>query len=207
MPTRIERPPADRVRRQRQAPAVILSGVAAAMLLVAAAAYLWLDAAPPAGAVGGPFRLTDGGGRTVTDRDLRGKYLLVYFGYTACPDVCPTTLSQVALALERLGATADRIQPVFITLDPRRDTPAVVGRYVAAFGPRLLGLTGAPAEIAGVARAYHLAYAAPAAAGGDYRVDHQSVLYLMGPDGRFIATLPAGEPGDAMAADLAARLG
>ena len=98
-------------------------------------------------------------GRQVTDRDFRGKYMLVYFGYTFCPDVCPTTLNEVADAMERLGPKAGELQPIFITVDPKRDTPAVVKQYAAAFTPRLIGLTGSPEQIAQVAKEYRVYYA------------------------------------------------
>ena len=117
-------------------------GLVVAVLIIGTGAFLWLSQGGTASFVGGPFALEDGNGRQVTDRDFRGKYMLVYFGYTFCPDVCPTTLNEVADALDRLGAKADRLQPIFITVDPKRDTPAVVKQYVAAFTPRLIGLTG-----------------------------------------------------------------
>lgn len=159
-------------------------------------------------AVGGPFQLIDQNGRPVSDRDLHGRYALIYFGYSFCPDVCPTTLAVMADALDRLGPAADRIVPVFITVDPARDTPKVLKSYMAAFGPRFVGLTGSPAAIAEAEKAFHV-YArkrppdgAPGGAGAGYAVDHSSVLYLMGPDGK-----PAGYYDDAIApADLAASL-
>src|SRR4029077_7237917 len=110
--------------------------------------FIWLSQGGTASLVGGPFTLRDGNGRTVTERDFRGKYMLVYFGYTFCPDVCPTTLNEMSEALDRLGPKADRVQPIFITVDPKRDTPAVVKQYVTAFTPRLIGLTGTPEQIA-----------------------------------------------------------
>ena len=155
--------------------------------------------------IGGPFTLEDGQGRRVTDRDFRGKYMLVYFGYTFCPDVCPTTLNEVAGAMEQLGAKADQVQPIFITVDPKRDTPAVVKQYAAAFSPRLVGLTGDQASITAVAKEYRV-YAATRRTGegpDDYTVDHSSILYLMGPDGAFVAPIRADEPADQMAKDLA----
>lgn len=159
--------------------------------------------------IGGPFTLVDGAGHAVTDRDLLGKYALVYFGYTSCPDVCPTTLNQVAAALEALGPAGARVTPVFISVDPARDTPAVVAAYVTAFSPRLLGLTGTPAQIAAVAKEYRVYYARHPTGTGplDYSVDHTSLLYLMGPDGRFIAPLRADQDAAGMAADLRAHIG
>ncbi len=158
--------------------------------------------------IGGPFTLTDGAGHTVTDRDLRGKYLLVYFGYTFCPDICPTTLNDVAGALDKLGPRADQIQPLFITVDPERDTAKVVTEYAAAFSPRILGLTGTPEQIETVAREYRVYYSVqkPATAGGDYTVDHSSILYLMDREGGFIAPIRADQPADQLAADIAKHL-
>jgi cytochrome oxidase Cu insertion factor (SCO1/SenC/PrrC family) len=160
-----------------------------------------------AGGIGGPFTLSDGAGRTVTDRDFRGRYMLVYFGYTFCPDVCPTTLNEVAGALEKLGPRAAQIQPLFITVDPRRDTAKVVADYVAAFSPRILGLTGTPAQIAEVARVYRVYYSAQrAGASGDYSVDHSNVLYLMDRSGRFVAPIRADQTAEQMAAEIGRHL-
>lgn len=189
---------------QRPASFVLaVAGLVVAVLLLAAGGFLWLngDAGPK---VGGPFTLLNGNGQTVTDRDFRGKYMLVYFGYTFCPDVCPTTLNAVADALDRLGAKADLVQPVFITVDPKRDTPAVMKRYAAAFTPRLIGLTGSAAQIAQVAKEYHVYYAEHRTGPGpnDYSVDHSSVLYLMGPNGKFVAPLRADSSGAALATEL-----
>jgi len=185
-------------------PAYAVIGLLVALLLLGTGAFLWLNGDAGAPVVGGPFTLVSGDGHTVTDRDFRGKYLLVYFGYTYCPDVCPTTLNAVADALDKLGSSADRLQPLFITVDPRRDTPAVIQQYTAAFTPRLLGLTGTPAEIAAVAKEYHVYYAEHRTGPGpdDYSMDHSSILYLMGPDGRFIAPIRSDETGAEIAADL-----
>ena len=190
---------------RRVAP-VLLGGLAALLVLVAAA--IWMFGAPEtvqeAAAIGGPFALTDGGGKAVTDRDYRGKYMLVYFGYTFCPDVCPTTLNDLAQAMDRLGPVADKVQPLFITIDPARDTPDVVRQYAAAFSPRLVGLTGSAAQIATVAKEYRVYYA-PHKTGpnpGDYTMDHSSILYVMDPAGRFIGVIRADEGADAIAADV-----
>ncbi len=185
-------------------PAYAIVGLLVALLLLGTGAFLWLNGQAAGPVVGGKFSLSDGRGRTVTDRDFRGKYLLVYFGYTYCPDVCPTTLNAEADALDRLGKKADLLQPLFITVDPRRDTPAVIQQYTAAFTPRLMGLTGTPAEIAAVAKEYHVYYAEHRTGPGpdDYSMDHSSILYLMGPDGRFIAPIRSDETGAEIAADL-----
>ena len=179
-------------------------GLLVAVLLLGTGAFVWLSGGGTASLLGGPFTLEDGNGKQVSDSDFRGKYMLVYFGYTFCPDVCPTTLNEVADALDHLGPKADRLQPIFITVDPRRDTPSVVKQYTAAFSPRLLGLTGTPDQIAKVAKAYRVYYAEHRTGPGpnDYSMDHSSILYLMGPDGKFIAPIRADESGAEIANDL-----
>jgi len=180
-------------------------GLLVAVMLLAAGGYLFLSGSQPAAlAVGGPFSLIDGDGHAVTDQTYRGKFMLVYFGYTYCPDVCPTTLSAVADAMDKLGPKADKIQSLFITVDPKRDKPDVVKQYAAAFGTRIVGLTGSPEQIAAAAKAYRVYYAEHRTGTGpdDYSMDHSSVLYLMGPDGRFIEPLRADQTGPEMAAAL-----
>jgi protein SCO1/2 len=174
-------------------------------MLLAAGGYLFLSGSQPAAlTVGGPFSLIDGDGKPVTDQTWHGKYMLVYFGYTYCPDVCPTTLTNVAAAMDKLGPKADQIQPLFITVDPERDTPAVVKQFAAAFSPRLIGLTGSPEQIATAAKEYRVYYAKHVTGPGpnDYSMDHSSVLYLMGRDGKFIAPLRADQDGPEIAAQL-----
>lgn len=169
---------------------------AAFVLLLAAGmgSYAWMsrDLHGPQGSgvalVGGPFTLLDQDGRRVTEKDFLGKYMLVFFGYTYCPDVCPTELQVMSAALDQLGAEAERIQPVFVSIDPARDTPEVLKAYVGNFNPRLLGLTGTPEEVAAMAKAYRVYYAKAGSNGSstDYLMDHSSIIYLMGPDGRFV---------------------
>jgi cytochrome oxidase Cu insertion factor (SCO1/SenC/PrrC family) len=142
--------------------------------------------------VGGPFTLTDQNGKRVSSSDFHGRFQLIYFGYSMCPDVCPTTLQVMSDALDAMGTAGQRIVPIFITIDPERDAPKVLGPYMKAFGPRFIGLTGTPAEIAAVEKSYHVYAkktpldAAKGLAGG-YGMDHSSVLYLMGPDGRMVS--------------------
>jgi cytochrome oxidase Cu insertion factor (SCO1/SenC/PrrC family) len=138
--------------------------------------------------VGGPFTLTDQDGRKVTDKDFRGRYMLVFFGYTYCPDFCPTELQVMSVALENLGAKADAIQPIFISFDPERDTPEVLKQYVSNFHPRLVGLTGTQEEIAAAAKAYRVYYSkAPNSSAPDtYLMDHSTITYLMDPQGKFL---------------------
>lgn len=179
-------------------------GLLVAVLILGTGAFVWLSGGGSATLVGGPFTLEDGNGKQVSDRDYRGKYMLVYFGYTFCPDVCPTTLNEVADAMDHLGPKAGELQPIFITVDPKRDTPAVVKQYAAAFSPRLIGLTGTPEEIAKVAKEYRVYYAEHRTGPGpnDYSMDHSSILYLMGPDGKFIAPVQADDSGAQMAAEI-----
>jgi protein SCO1/2 len=141
-----------------------------------------------AGAIGGPFRLVDQDGKTVTDVDLKGKWSLVYFGYTHCPDACPTALNDIAVALDELGSKRSAVRPVFITVDPERDTPEVLKAYVTAFDAPILALTGTPEEVAQAAKGYRVYYAKHPEAGGDYSMDHSSVIYVMDPEGRFTAS-------------------
>ncbi len=198
------RPPNRAMRRLRTA--LVVAAVLAAA--IAGPVYGWLGKGPGGIAIGGPFQLTDQQGHAVTERSWPGKYLLVYFGYTFCPDVCPTTLSDLAAALDRLGAEADRVQPLFITVDPRRDTPAVLANYTASFTPRLVGLTGTAEQIAQVAKEYRVYYAEHRTGPGpdDYSMDHSSIIYLMAPDGHFVATIPAEQSPVTMASDISQHL-
>jgi protein SCO1/2 len=141
-----------------------------------------------ASAIGGPFRLVDQDGKTVTDADLKGKWSLIYFGYTHCPDACPTALNDISIALDELGPKRAEVRPVFITVDPERDTPAVLKSYVTAFDAPILALTGTPQEIAQAAKGYRVYYAKHPEEGGDYSMDHSSVIYVMDPRGRFTAS-------------------
>ena len=184
------------------------AGLACLIVLLVASTSLTGSAVRSAATIGGPFQLIDGQGASVSERSFPGKYTLVYFGYTLCPDVCPTTLADLSDALDKLGPKGNQIQPIFITVDPRRDTARVMKQYVAAFSPRLVGLTGSPGEIAAVAREYRVYYAEHRTGPGpdDYTMDHSSILYLMAPDGSFIAPIRADQDGPAMAADIARHL-
>jgi len=186
-----------------------IMGVLVAVLLIGTGMFLWLGGSSNPTGIGGPFTLEDGNGKPVTDRDFRGQYMLVYFGYTFCPDVCPTTLTAVADAMDKLGPTAAHLRPLFITVDPKRDTPAVVKQYAAAFGPRVIGLTGTPDEIAKVAGEYRVYYAEHRTGPGadDYSMDHSSILYLMDPNGNFLAAVRADQSGDELASSLKKYVG
>lgn len=164
--------------------------------------------APLAGTkIGGPFRLTDAQGKTVTDRDFAGRYRVMYFGYTFCPDVCPTDMQAIAAGLKLLDksapAKAKKIVPLFITVDPERDTASVVGRFAAAFDPRIVGLTGTPAQIEAVKKAYAVwAAKGDKSPGGGYLVNHSRQVYLMDPSNKPLALVPADEGPEAVARSL-----
>lgn len=155
--------------------------------------------------IGGPFTLIDQDGRTVTDSAFRGRLMLIHFGYTYCPDICPTSLSAMADAIDQLGPAGDKVVPLFISIDPQRDTPEQLKMYVAHFHPRLVGLTGTPAQVAAAAKAYRVYYAAlPAkkADAEDYPMDHTAIIYLMGRKGEFRAHFPYETPAAAIAARI-----
>lgn len=139
--------------------------------------------------IGGAFTLVDGAGNTVTDADFKGKYMLVYFGFTHCPDICPTTLLMMTNALEQMGDDAKDIVPLFITLDPERDTPKVVGAYVKNFTPKLVGLTGSMAQITKAADAYKVYFSKVKSEDSamGYMIDHSGFMYLMDRDGKYVA--------------------
>jgi len=158
--------------------------------------------------VGGPFELTDQTGHRRTDADFRGKLVVLYFGYTYCPDVCPTELQSISLALDKLGTAAEAVQPLFITVDPERDTPARLADFVSSFHPRLIGLTGPLADIRKTATAYRTFFVKnDAMTPGDYSVDHTGFIYLVGKDGHYLGYLPPGLAPDAIADAIRSRLG
>jgi protein SCO1/2 len=154
---------------------------------------------------GGPFELVDHRGTVRTERDFRGKYLLMYFGYTHCPSICPGNLQQIAVALELLGDQGRNIVPVFVTLDPARDDRSVVGAYVEHFGPRFVGLTGSERQVRAIAKAYRVHRRKVVEAGSDrqdYLVDHASLTHLIGPDGNFLTLFAHNTAAAAMAATI-----
>jgi protein SCO1 len=190
---------------------VLVAALLGGLVILAAGAFLGLGLRETpkgaagtllASAIGGPFRLVDQNGKAFSDADLKGKWSLIYFGYTHCPDACPTTLNAIAIALDDLGPKRDAVRPVFITVDPERDTPEVLKSYVTSFDAPILALTGTPAEVAQAAKDYRVYYAKHPEPGGDYSMDHSSVIYVMDPEGRFTATFtPESSP-----EDIAARL-
>ncbi len=151
--------------------------------------------------IGGPFTLTDQTGKTVTDRDFAGRTKLVFFGFTHCPDICPAELQVMEAALDALGDKADKVVPIFISLDPERDTPQVMGDYVKNFGPRFVGLTGSPEAVAAAAKAYRVVYAKidDKASANGYSVDHSALVYLMSPEGEYLTHFAFGTSAATMA--------
>jgi protein SCO1 len=204
----VARPPANPPRPPRFA---VIAIVLAAVLVVAAGALLALAVRETprgaagtalASAIGGPFRLIDQNGKPVSDADLKGKWQLVFFGYTHCPDTCPTALNEISLALDQLGVKRDEVEIVFITVDPERDTPAVMKAYVQSFDARIIALTGSPDAVAQAAKAYRVYYAKHPRGDGEYDMDHSAVIYVMNPEGRFTATFTPDSTADAIAQRL-----
>jgi protein SCO1 len=195
----------------------LVSAAVAGLAVGALAALIFMLAAHQPGQQGestgkalisGPFSLVDATGRHVTDKDFAGKPMLVYFGYTSCPDVCPAGLQIISAALDKLGDTAAGLTPIFITLDPEHDTPAVMGEYVKSFHPRIIGLTGSADEIAAVAKAYRIYYKKVADKRDPtrYSVDHSSFIYLMDGKGELVKHFPHTVGVDQLAAELAKAL-
>lgn len=169
------------------------------VLLVAQRASVPL---PQASAVGGPFKLVDQNGRTVTEQDMKGKPFLVFFGFTHCPDVCPTALFDMSEVFRKLGPDADRAAALFITVDPERDTPEVMKTYLSSFDPHLRGLTGDEAAIDGVVKAYRAYARKVPSPDGSYTMDHTGLVYLMDKEGRFVAPFNLKRRPEDSAADL-----
>jgi len=155
-----------------------------------------------ASSIGGPFTLTDQNGRPFSDHELHGKPYLMFFGYTHCPDVCPTTLFDVSEVMRTLGPDADKTAAVFVSVDPERDTPAVLKDYLESFDPHVHGLTGDEASLAPVFKEFRVYYKKVPLADGDYSMDHSALVYLMDKDGRFVAPFSLKRPPEAAAADL-----
>ena len=170
-------------------------------LVLLASGRLSAPSAPQTAAIGGPFRLTDQNGGTVTEQNLKGAPFLVFFGFTHCPEVCPTTLFELSEILRKLGPDGKRVRVVFITIDPERDTPAALKDYLSSFDPRMLALTGDPAEIAALAKAYRVYYK-KVPLEQDYTIDHTAIVYLMDKEGRFVSPFSLKRTTEAAAADL-----
>lgn len=188
----------------------ILLGCSIALIIIAGgglAALLLMPPAPQvprslAGAMGGPFTLVASDGRTVTDQGFRGKWMLIYFGYTSCPDACPTALNNMGVALDRLGSEADSFQPVFITVDPKRDTPEVLAEYLKSFDRHIVGLSGSEEQVAAVVKEYHVYVEVPSGGDKDYIINHSSFFYLINPDGKFVNIVHGDVSGEELAEKL-----
>ena len=178
------------------------------LILLAAACSRQSEVPPLQGAkLQNAFTLTDGDGRSVSDSQFDGKYRLVYFGFTYCPDVCPVDLQNIGKAMRQLEKSdaklAERVQPIFITVDPERDTPAVMKQYVSAFHPKIIGLTGTEQQIAAVAKKHGVFFQKEDQTGSsDYLVNHSRIALLFGPEGEPIAIVPHDQGADAIAAEL-----
>ena len=183
--------------------ALFVAGFAIAYALV-------LAGGSPAGRdkplIGGPFTLTDSQGKHVTDRDFRGKLMLVFFGYTNCPDVCPTELQNMTDVLGKLGPAAAQVAPIFVSVDPERDTPAQLDSYVKSFDPRIVGLTGTASEVASAAKAYRVYFRKAAGGADSYTVDHSAFVYLMDREGNYLTHFLFNTSPDAMSQEIKKHL-
>ncbi len=162
--------------------------------------------APPPSDIGGPFALVDTRGAAVSDADLRGKPSAVFFGFTYCPEICPTTLGELTVALEALGPDADRLNVVFVSVDPERDTPEELALYLSHFDRRIRGFTGSPEAVDAMTRAYRVYHRKVPLEGGDYTIDHSSMIYLFNPEGAFVEHVSYGEPVEVLVERLRALL-
>ena len=170
----------------------LLGLLLAGVVLVVGPRLAGRSAAEAPVAIGGPFTLEDGSGTTVSDSAFRGRWMLVYFGYTHCPDACPTALNDMANALDLLGPERRNVAPLFITVDPERDTPAVMRDYVQAFSTQIIGLTGTAAQVEAAEKEYRVYAAKHPTKDGGYDMDHSSIIYLMDQTGRFVAIFTDG---------------
>ena len=186
---------------------LVLSAFVAGLLLCFSVVLLVADrggapiiAASPQ--VGGPFRLTDQNGKTITDADLKGRPFLVFFGFTHCPDVCPTSLFEISEIFDKLGNDADKVNALFVTVDPERDTPAALKDYLSSFNPHVIGVGGDADALAAVAKAYRVYYKKVPLKDGDYTMDHTAIVYLMDKNGHFVAPFSLKRRPEEAAADL-----
>ncbi|MFN0194396.1 MAG: SCO family protein [Aestuariivirga sp.] len=172
---------------------------AAVAAAVAIAAAIWFGSSPlgdrdskpllPVPGIGGPFAMTDHTGKTFTEANLGGRPTLMFFGFTSCPDICPTTLTNISGWLKEFGDDANKINPIFVTVDPERDTPGVLKDYLTSFDDRIVGLTGTPEQLAAMAKAYRFLYAKVDGKDGDYTMDHTATVYLLDGQARFVMTI------------------
>ncbi|MBR0718400.1 SCO family protein [Bradyrhizobium liaoningense] len=190
----------------RTARPLVIATAFAASLVVGLLLMFWAmggvrNVAQPA-AIGGPFQLTDQNGKTVTDKDLKGKPTLIFFGYTHCPDVCPTSLFEISEVMRALGKDAGRVNAVFMSVDPERDTPAVMKDYLSSFDPHLEGLSGDLAEVEKVIKSYRVYAKKIPGKDGDYTMDHTALVYLMDREGRFVSPFNLKRTPEEAASDL-----
>jgi protein SCO1/2 len=188
--------------------AAFLAGLALSLgvIVIARQHMVATPGSPQAAAIGGPFRLTDQDGRIVTEEDLKGRPSLVFFGFTHCPDVCPTTLFDISQIMAVLGLDADRTRAVFITVDPERDTQSVLKDYLSSFDPHVSALTGDLPSITAVAKEYRAYFKKVPLDGGGYTMDHTAITYLMDKEGRFVSPFNLKRTPEAAAADLRRQL-
>ncbi len=187
--TRHDRQLQDAARRRDRA-GLAIATVGVVFLLACAGLYRAMLGPAPSATIGGPFTLADSEGRPRSEASFRGRYMLIFFGYTGCTDICPQTLTEMSEALDRFDPDARRVQPIFITVDPRHDTPDRLRQYTTAFSPHLIGLTGTTQQLDAIERRFHVVVQ-PDPAGGRDGLDHSAVIYLLGPGGNFLAPIPA----------------
>jgi protein SCO1/2 len=191
---------------RRRILAVLAAFLAGALTLVAA---IWItlprEVTLPSN-VGGPFTMVDQNGKTVTEATFKGEPFLVFFGFTHCPDICPTTLYEMSEVLKRLGPDANKTAALFVSVDPERDTPEKMKQYVSSFHPRIFALTGSEAQVEAIKKEYRVFAKKVPLKDGDYTMDHTAVVYLMDKNGRFIAPFNLARSADEAAADLRKRL-
>ena len=186
---------------RRNGRAIAILGGAALLLLGLAGAYRMMLGPAPLPVIGGPFALVDTSGRPRTEASFQGRYMLIFFGYTGCTDICPKTLTEMSEALDTVDPDAARIQPLFITVDPQHDTASRLRAYTAAFSSHMIGLTGTLAQLEAVERRYHVVVE-PEIEDGHGDIDHSAVVYLVDPAGRFMAPIPADADRAAMRSTL-----
>jgi len=182
--------------------AAVAALAASAIYLVSAGSLAGGSPAASAVAIGGPFRLTDQDGKPLGNDDLKGMPFAIFFGFTRCPEICPTTLTELAGLMQKLGPDADRMHFVFVSLDPTRDTPTVLKQYIGAFDRRIIGLTGSEPDVAAAARSYRVFWEKVPTANGDYTLNHSASVYLMDASGALVGTLAYQEDADTALAKL-----
>jgi protein SCO1/2 len=196
---------ADAMNERLSRPLIIVAAFAAS-LVIGLAVTLWLLGGPravtAASAIGGPFQLVDQSGQTVSEKSLQGKPTIIFFGFTHCPDVCPTALFEMSEILKAMGPDASRVNAFFISVDPERDTPAIMKDYLSSFDPGLKGLTGSPEAVAEIISGYRVYAKKVPLKDGDYTMDHTALIYLMDRDGKFVAPFNIKRRPEEAAADL-----